>query len=114
MKILVVEDNTSMYENIAHTLEAENNSIVYCSSSSEVLLRFKDINPDVVVMDIRIKPLNGIKTTKMLKDIHPNAKIIMLTSHDEPEYRNAAREAGANAYVLKENLAHLKTLIEIV
>ncbi|MBI3194287.1 MAG: response regulator transcription factor, partial [Ignavibacteriae bacterium] len=108
MKILIVEDNMSMYENIAKTVNTAGNEVSFCSTSSEVLQAYERWHPDVVIMDIRIKPLNGIKTTKMLRELYPNVKIIMLTSYDEPEYRNAAREAGANGYVLKDNPPHLQ------
>ena len=114
MKILIVEDNISMYENIARAVSASGTEITYCSSSSEALAAFEAQRPDIVIMDIRIKPLNGIKTTKMLKELYPKTKIIMLTSHDEPEYHEAARQAGASAYVLKDNLAQLRKLINVI
>src|SRR6185369_1844455 len=114
MKIMIVEDNDAMSEKIMEVVHTAGDELFRCSTSSAVLGTFEQHKPDVVLMDIRIKPLNGVKTTKMLKHIHPEARVIMLTSHDEPEYHEAARLAGAAGYMLKENLYKLRRFLEII
>ena len=111
MKILIVDDSEQMCASIKHVLESPDVETFSCTSSAKVLAMYEEHQPDIVVMDIRIKPLNGIKTTQLLKNLHPKARVIMLTSHNEPEYREAARQAGASGYVLKDNLPILKALI---
>ena len=85
MKILIVEDNANMCQNISQAVTAPDVEIASCTSSSLVIPMYESEKPDVVLMDIRIKPLNGIATTKMLRALYPQAKVIMLTTHNEPE-----------------------------
>lgn len=59
------------------------------------------IQPDVVLMDIRMPGMTGVETARMLLRQHPGAKILMLTSFDDEEYVTGALQAGAHGYILK-------------
>jgi DNA-binding NarL/FixJ family response regulator len=63
-------------------------------------------------MDIAMKDLDGISATRQIKAAYPDAKIIIVTGYDEAELRQAAREAGACGYVLKENLIELRQRLQ--
>ena len=67
--------------------------------------------PDYVLMDIRMKNMNGIQATKKLREKFPAAKIIIITDYDTPAFRNAAMKAGAVAFISKENLTNIKNYI---
>ncbi|HLX12098.1 MAG TPA: response regulator transcription factor [Bacteroidota bacterium] len=114
MKILIVEDNAAMADNIAKSVATPEDEVFRCTTSALVLHMYEEHKPNVVLMDIRIKPLNGVKTTKMLKDLHPEVKVVMLTTHNEPEYREGARQAGAVGYILKDNLSSLRNFVEVM
>lgn len=60
------------------------------------------LNPDVVLMDLGLPGMNGLEATIKLKEICPNTKVIILTSHERNEEVIAALGAGANAYCLKD------------
>jgi len=72
--------------------------------------------PDLVFMDIRLPGESGLELTRRIKTSHPNIAIIILTDHDLPEYREAARNGGADAFVPKGslNLTDIGALIDSI
>lgn len=61
------------------------------------------LSPDVVVMDISMPGLNGLKATKTLRSLDPNLRILTLTRHTDDGYLRQLIAAGANGYVLKQS-----------
>lgn len=61
-----------------------------------------ELNPTVVVMDVRMPLLDGISATRKIKELAPLTKIIMLTSHPDQETVVSSLEAGADGYCLKD------------
>jgi len=59
-------------------------------------------------MDIRMPKVNGIKATENLKKKFPEAHVIIVTNYSDQEFRDAAKEAGAEQYFLKDNLMDVK------
>ena len=53
----------------------------------------------------------AFKTMRAIRDAHPGARVVCVTSHDQPDYRRAAFDAGASGYVAKENLSDLYLLV---
>lgn len=60
--------------------------------------------PDVVLMDISLPRMNGIEATAKIKAIDPDAKLVIVTTHDTSDHRRDAAAAGACAYVVKDRL----------
>jgi DNA-binding NarL/FixJ family response regulator len=69
----------------------------------ELLDLLKNISPDMVILDISMPKLNGIKTTRTIKMRHPDVAVLILTINKDNEYLNEALSAGANGYLLKED-----------
>jgi DNA-binding NarL/FixJ family response regulator len=67
--------------------------------------------PDWVLMDIKMKQMNGIAATKELLTKYPDARVVMLTQYSDKELREAARQAGACEYVCKENLIEVRSIL---
>ena len=110
MKVMVVDDNTEMRQMIcriigdgAHTRECEN--------GAEASLAYAEYLPDWVLMDLVMPEMGGIAATRLIRAAYPGARVIIVTSHDSRELREAAKEAGACAYVLKEDLFDLQRLL---
>lgn len=59
--------------------------------------------PDIVLMDVRLPRVNGLAAVRQIRAERPDAKIVMLTVHDNPAYRREAERAGAVGYILKED-----------
>jgi DNA-binding NarL/FixJ family response regulator len=58
----------------------------------------------LVFMDIRLPDANGLELTRWLKVVHPDTIVCVVTQYDIPEYREAAKESGADEFMLKDSL----------
>ena len=110
MKVLVVDDHREMRQTIRSLLE-EVHEIYECRDGSEVLREYARVRPDWVLMDIKMKKMNGIIATKELLAKYPQARVVMLTQYGDQELREAARQAGACAYVCKEHLIEVRRIL---
>ncbi|MBW1677568.1 MAG: response regulator transcription factor [Deltaproteobacteria bacterium] len=83
---------------------------------TEAMQKIKTYLPDLVFMDIRLPGESGLELTKRIKASHPEIAIIILTAYDLPEYREAAYDGGADAFIPKSslNLADIAALIESI
>ena len=68
----------------------------------EALTLARDLGPDLIVMDIKMPVCDGLEATRLIRDELPEARIVMLTVHDEDEKLFEAIKAGANGYILKD------------
>ncbi len=105
MTFLIVEDNSKMRSFIASLIKHEADKIIECDDGDCALELYAKFKPDWVLMDIRMKKVNGIKATRSIKKSYPDAKIMMITTHDTPEYRKASLDAGAKEFVSKNNMS---------
>ncbi len=64
-------------------------------------------HPDWILMDIKMEHLDGLAAAKAILLTTPQSKIIIVTSYDEPEFREEAEKIGVTGYVLKDNLFSL-------
>lgn len=74
--------------------------------SGEEAIKFVRLHPglDIVVLDVRMQPIDGVEATKVIHKEFPNLKIIMLTTFADDSYFRGALEYGASGYVLKDML----------
>lgn len=84
----------SLYDEIEVIAEAEN--------GKELINLLQDIQPDVILMDIRMPIIGGVEATKIIKQANKNIKIIILTTFNEDEYIFKAIRNGADGYLLKD------------
>jgi len=78
------------------------NVVGEASNAAESLKKTIELEPDVVIMDIRLPGKNGIQATKDILEIRPETKVVILTSYAEDELLFDAINAGAYGYVLKQ------------
>jgi len=69
----------------------------------ELLAAVRNIEPDLVVLDISMPHLRGIEATREIKSAHPNVRVLILTVHKKKEYCHMCLSAGADGYLLKED-----------
>ena len=60
--------------------------------------------PELILMDIELDQMNGIEATRYIKAVSPQSRVVMLTIHEEADYRAAAAATGADAYVTKRKM----------
>ena len=111
MKILVVDDSAEVRRLIREVVQDLADDIHECRDGAEVLEAYAASRPDWVLMDVAMDHMDGLTATRRLRASFPDARIIIVTFHDDPYYRKAAHRAGACGYVGKENLEQIRRLL---
>ncbi|MEW5959475.1 MAG: response regulator transcription factor [Chloroflexota bacterium] len=71
------------------------------ANGEEAVRLAQELQPDVVVMDVRMPKMSGVEATRQIKAVCPEVKVLVLTAHDDDEYVFALLQAGANGYLMK-------------
>ncbi len=102
-RILIVEDNRSFRESLKDILEGKFPNVVVeeAENGKEAMEKADSFDPDLIFMDIGLPDESGFELTKKVKMKYPNVSVVMLTSYDQPEYREAAMRYGANHFLTK-------------
>lgn len=102
-EVLIVEDSKFMRNLLKKTLsdEAKYSVVGEAENGKEGVKMFKDLKPDLVLMDIVMPSVNGIKATKKIKSMNDSSKIIMCTSVGQESKMKKAIKAGADDYIVK-------------
>jgi DNA-binding NarL/FixJ family response regulator len=117
VKILLAEDHELTRQGIAYGLNKHEDIkiVAEASNGQEALELTQKYKPDLILMDIIMPILSGIKATQEIKKLYPDIKVVMLTSNSEKEKVLSAFNSGANAYCMKNiKLDDLITVIQTV
>jgi DNA-binding NarL/FixJ family response regulator len=103
IRILLVDDQRLMREGLRTLLELEDDLVVAgeAETGEEAIARYAEVQPDVVLMDVRMPGMDGVEATRRLRASWPEARIIILTTFDDDEYVFEGLRAGALGYLLK-------------
>ncbi|MFH1740368.1 MAG: response regulator transcription factor [bacterium] len=112
IRILLVDDNKQMREELRGLLERESDVEAVCEAASgetavETALA---LSPDLILMDISMPDLNGIEATKRILAKSPDQRIVVLSLLKDIRFAESALRAGAKGYVLKNRAFHELTL----
>src|SRR5258708_3133861 len=104
IKIVLVDDHNLVRDGIAGMLrQVDNFQIVGSLDSGEQLLSdFKNLNPDVIVMDIIMKGMTGIETTRWIKERASKIKVILLSTEIKKDFVAGGIQAGIDGYLPKD------------
>jgi len=111
MRVLIVDDSEAMRRTIRTFIQDLVDEIAECSSGAVALEHYATFKPDWVLMDIKMKDMDGFTATREIKQAFADARIVIITSYDEPSLREEAAAAGALAYVIKDKLRDLNDLL---
>ena len=102
--ILLVDDQRLMREGLRTLLELESGLRVVgeASQGQEALDQYASLQPDVVLMDVRMPVMDGVESTRQLMSQWPRCRVIILTTFDDDEYVFEGLRAGALGYLLKD------------
>jgi DNA-binding NarL/FixJ family response regulator len=111
MRIMIVDDHVGMRALIRLLVTTAGDVVFECASGAEAMRAARTFQPDCVTMDIRLPDFNGLVITRSLRAMLPAVRVVIVTSLDYPDLQQAATEAGACGYVVKENLLKLRSAI---
>jgi DNA-binding NarL/FixJ family response regulator len=117
VRLLVVDDHHIVRQGLVALLATvpEMQVVAEASDGQQALALYREHQPDVTLMDLRMNMMNGVETTRAIRAEFPNARIIVLTTFDGDEDIYRALQAGARGYLLKgmdtdELLAAIRTV----
>jgi len=105
LRILLADDHETVREGLRLIVNSQTDMEVVgeAGDGREALARAQELLPDIVVMDVSMPQLNGLKATEKLKQVCPQVKVLTLTRHTDYGYLQQLLRAGASGYVLKQS-----------
>jgi DNA-binding NarL/FixJ family response regulator len=109
MKIVIVDDDCLVSGALKTILEAGNEIQVAAigADGAEAIALYQEHRPDILLMDIRMKKMNGLDAAAAILSQYPDARILLLTTFSDDEYIVKALKIGAKGYILKQDYASI-------
>jgi len=106
-RILIVDDHVLFIEGLQYLLETYGVKVVgKATNGREALIKTRILQPDIILMDIRMPEISGLDALKLIKAEFPSIKIVMLTTSEDEEDIYEAIQYGASGYLYKNTDAH--------
>lgn len=112
MKLLIVDDSAAMRRTIRSIVANADDEVTECEDGSEIVDVYKEIQPDFVLMDIKMPYMNGIEATSNLITKFPEARVLIVSNYNDEELREEAKSAGVEKYFIKDDLMEVKNYIQ--
>ncbi len=106
-RIFIVDDHPIVRQGLRSLVEQEEDLHVCgeAGSAHEAMKVFPDTHPDLILVDISLKGPDGLELTKSIRSSRPDLPILIVSMHDESLYAERVLRAGANGYIMKEEVA---------
>src|SRR5262245_59843792 len=111
MRILIVDDSPVIRKMVRYFLSDIAQQVEECADGANALAAYEEHLPDWVLMDLSMPHVDGLTAMRGLLAAHPEARVAILTQYDSLALREAATQAGAREYLLKDDLTPLRSLL---
>ncbi len=103
IKVLIVDDHALLREGIRSLLASHDDIEVVgeAANGSEAIEKVREVDPDVILMDIAMPIMDGLEATRRIRKQNPNIKIIILTQYDRKDYVLSSIKSGAAGFIPK-------------
>ena len=104
IKVLIADDHVFYREGVRALLSnvAEVDVVGEANNGEEAIAQSKELQPNVILMDLKMPSMNGIDATRRIHETHPNIGVLVITMFDDDDSVFAAMRAGARGYLLKD------------
>ena len=104
MKVIICDDQAIIRDGLEMLLKLEKDIEVLgqVQDGAEAVEMVQKVQPDLVLMDLKMPGLNGIEATRQIRTHYPQVKVLVLTTYDDEEWVFDAIRAGASGYLLKD------------
>jgi DNA-binding NarL/FixJ family response regulator len=116
IRILIVDDSAVLRDAVRRLLSGSD-TFEICGEASngyEALEKARQLQPEVIVMDIGMPAMDGLEATRRLRQLDSQAEVLIFTEHNSEYARNASLEAGARGYLSKASSNDLAEAIRTV
>jgi len=108
VNFLIVDDHAGLRALIRELISTFASNVRECASGEEAVEACRQFIPDYITVDLRMKGMDGLTCVQQLRRLHPDSHIAVVTQFDHDGLRARARQAGADAYIVKDNLELLR------
>lgn len=109
--ILIAENNPEVRRMIRSFVEEIDSDVIEAIDGSTAIAAYELHQPDWVLMDINMRPMDGLTAMRVILDKHPEARVVVVSQHQDARTRSTALAMGAHSFVGKEDLMSLRDLI---
>ena len=112
LSVVLIDDDRYILASLSTILEAGGNVSVAATSTSgrDVLALYRQYEPDVMLLDIRMPEVSGLAAAEELLAAHPQATVVFLTTFADDDYLVRALTLGARGYLIKQEAASLESV----
>jgi DNA-binding NarL/FixJ family response regulator len=110
MKLMIVDDHAVYRHLIRQVASTRHDTVLECVSADDALKSVAVFRPDCVTMDVRMPGSDAFDAIRHIRQFYPGTRVLVVTAYDQEDFRRAATEAGAAAFISKENLSELYLL----
>ncbi len=116
MRIIVIDDDKLVAISLKTILEADSSIEVSAIGydGKEAISLYESVQPDILLMDIRMEHMSGLEAAEQILQKHPDAKILFLTTFSDDEYIVKALHIGAKGYILKQDFEGIAPALKAV
>ncbi len=116
MKVILIDDDTLVSMSLKMIIETDPDIQIVATGSDgeDALPLYRDYDPDVLLMDVRMQRMNGTDALARVLSEFPQAKVLFLTTFVDDEYIVKALQLGAKGYILKQNYEHIIPALKAV
>jgi DNA-binding NtrC family response regulator len=112
LTILVADDNEDLLETFAMIFKRHGFNVATAANGLSAVAKYRERRFDVALMDIVMPEMNGVEASRRIKEMHPEAAIILMTGYSDEELLKAARDEG-DCYIVQKPV-NIDRLIELV
>ncbi len=115
MKVIIIDDDFLVVDALKTIVEAHGIEVAGTGSDGADAIRLaREVQPDVILLDIRMQPTDGLDATRTIMSRDPSARILLITTFQDEEYIAEALSMGCKGYILKSNIGGILPAIQAV